>query len=195
MMIDTHDLFTRADNFTGSIQHLTRDAFMHRARTIRLVLTDNDGVLTDGGVYYSERGEELKRYSIRDGMGVERLRAHGIETGIMTGEVSPNLVERARKLKITELHLGVKDKTAALEILLEERGLTVHDIAYIGDDINDHAVMTKISQHGLTFTPADAMPAIRALAQYVCGAPGGRGAFRDAAEALIALGGHRPSML
>lgn len=195
MQHETHDLFTHAENYTGSIQHLTRDAFVHRARMIRLVLTDNDGVLTDGGVYYSERGEELKRYSIRDGMGVERLRVHGIETGIMTGEVSPNLAERARKLRIAELHLGVKDKASALEALLEARGLTLHEIAYVGDDINDHAVMTKIALHGLTFAPADAMPAIRSLAQYVCGAPGGRGAFRDAAEAIISLGGHRPKHL
>ena len=77
------------------------------------MLTDCDGVLTDGGVYYGENGEVLKKFNIRDGMGVERLRKLvNVETGIITGEVSPSVQKRADKLKITELHLGIKDKPA-----------------------------------------------------------------------------------
>ena len=82
-----------------------------KARKIKLVLTDNDGVLTDTGVYYSAEGEIFKRFSIRDGMGVERLRKElGIETGIITGEISGSIKKRAEKLKIKELFLGVTEK-------------------------------------------------------------------------------------
>lgn len=187
-MSDLLARFARSDNYSGSIVHLTADAFAARARRIRLLITDNDGVLTDGGVYYSERGEELKRYSIRDGMGVERLRARGVETAIMTGELSPNLRERARKLHITHLHLGVKDKRAELAAVMEQSGLSAEAIAYIGDDINDLDVMTVVAERGIIAAPLDAMPGIRDLAHYVCGFPGGRGAFRDFAEAILAQG-------
>ena len=89
---------------------MTLAALQAKARRIKLLITDCDGVLTDNGVYYSERGEEMKRFSIRDGMAVERLRHYGIESGIMTGETSPSVQKRADKLRITELHLGIKDK-------------------------------------------------------------------------------------
>jgi 3-deoxy-D-manno-octulosonate 8-phosphate phosphatase (KDO 8-P phosphatase) len=90
-----------------------------KARKIKLILTDNDGVFTDTGVYYSDKGEMLKRFSIRDGMGVERLKKiSGIETGIITGELSPSVKKRAEKLGIKKLHLGVKDKTSLLKKIL-----------------------------------------------------------------------------
>src|SRR5271170_6028813 len=86
---------------------------------IKLLLTDCDGVLTDGGVSYGEAGEELKKFDIRDGMGVERLRnLAGVETGIITGQLPPSVIKRAEKLKTTELHLGVKDKPAVLKEIL-----------------------------------------------------------------------------
>ena len=86
-----------------------------KAKKIKLVLTDCDGVMTDGGVFYGENGEVMKRFNIRDGMGVERLRnLTGVETGFITGELSPSVARRAEKLKITELHLGIKDKPAVL---------------------------------------------------------------------------------
>src|SRR5580704_11422278 len=91
-----------------------------RAKKIKLVLTDVDGVLTDNGVYYGENGEVLKRFSIRDGMGVERLRKLcGIGTGFVTGETSPSVARRAEKLGIRELHLGVKNKLERLQEILE----------------------------------------------------------------------------
>lgn len=184
MTIPSFDSGSEA-NYRGSVQHLSRDEFVRRARRIRLVLTDNDGVLTDTGVYYGEHGEAFKRYSIRDGMGVERLRAAGIMTGIVTGERSENLAQRARKLAIVHLHLGVRDKLAVLSDILRQSGCAMFECAFIGDDVNDHAVMSAIAPHGLIAAPADAMPGIRAIAQYVCGADGGHGAFRDFAEAVL----------
>jgi 3-deoxy-D-manno-octulosonate 8-phosphate phosphatase (KDO 8-P phosphatase) len=160
-------------------------AVVDRARPIRLLLTDSDGVLTDNGVYYSAAGEEMKRFSIRDGMGVERLRVFaGVEVGIITGERSGAVQRRAEKLGITELHLGIRDKPAVLdEEILARLGLTADQVAYIGDDTNDVAVMQRV---GLAACPADATPFARAVAHYVCPSPGGHGAFRDFAELIIA---------
>lgn len=158
-----------------------------RASRIKFVLSDNDGVFTDNGVYYSERGEEFKRFSIRDGMGVERLRAHGIETGIMTGEVSPSLVKRAEKLRIKSLYLGVKDKLSRLEDVLRDTGLDVSEIAYIGDDVNDLGIMNAIAPTGLVACPGDGMHLVEPSVHYRCTASGGRGAFREYAELLISL--------
>jgi 3-deoxy-D-manno-octulosonate 8-phosphate phosphatase (KDO 8-P phosphatase) len=156
-----------------------------RARAVRLVLTDSDGVLTDTGVYYSERGEELKRFSIRDGMGVERLRLDGIETGIVTGEMSPSVVRRAEKLALRHVLLGVKDKLGAVQGLCAERGLGLDEVAYIGDDVNDLAVLAEISRRGLTASPSDGLPSVRAVVTHVCAAPGGHGAFREFAEWIL----------
>ena len=171
----------------GSLHHLSVDQAARRARRIRLVLSDNDGVLTDTGVYYGPEGELVKRFSIRDGMGMERLRHLGIESGIITGERSLSLKRRAEKLKLKHLYLDVKDKIAALDRIRRETGFSPEEIAYIGDDVNDLGIMDVIGERGLTAAPADAMPQVLALAQYVCAWNGGNGAFRDFAEAIITL--------
>ncbi len=166
---------------------LSPDEFIDRAKSIRLLLTDNDGVLTDNGVYYSGRGEELKRYSIRDGMGVERLETAGIKTGIMTGETSSNLQKRAEKLRIKHLYLGVKNKRSRLEEVLAETELGIAEIAYMGDDVNDLEVMRMVADSGLTACPADATDFVRPVVHYICKSNGGHGAFREFAEMLIRL--------
>src|ERR1039457_2419599 len=157
----------------------------NKAQKIKLVLTDNDGVLTDTGVYYSEEGEIFKRFSIRDGMGVERLRKElGIETGIITGEMSGSIKTRAEKLKIKELFLGVMEKHLLLTEIQERNNIKPENIAYIGDDVNDIKLMKLV---GLTASPADGMPEIRNMVDYVCEQKGGHGAFREFAELIIAL--------
>ncbi len=171
----------------GSIRTISSDEFTARAKNIKLLLTDNDGVLTDTGVYYSEPGEAFKRFSIRDGMGVERLRALGIETGIITGETSGSLKTRAAKLGIDRLYLGVKDKLTFLEPILTMNALEAHEIAYIGDDINDLEALMHINGHGITAAPADAMPQVKDIVHYLCAWRAGNGAFRDFAEAIITL--------
>jgi len=154
-----------------------------RAKKIKLLLTDCDGVLTDAGVYYGADGEVLKRFSIRDGMGVERLHKLGeVETGIITGEMSPSVAKRAEKLKITELHLGVKNKMERLAQILSRKGLTLEEIAYIGDDVNDLEVLNTI---GLATCPSDAMQPILEMAHYTCINRGGHGCFREVAELII----------
>ncbi|MGI4864475.1 MAG: KdsC family phosphatase [Janthinobacterium lividum] len=161
-----------------------------KARRIKLVLTDCDGVLTDGGVYYGESGEVLKRFNIRDGMGVERLRAVGVETGIVTGERSPSVSKRAEKLKITELHLGIKDKATLLGEILTRTGFQADEIAFIGDDTNDVEILGLV---GLAACPGDATVFARDVADYRCRARGGHGAFRELAELIISCkGGKAP---
>ncbi len=156
-----------------------------KAEKIKLIITDVDGVLTDTGIYYSPTGEALKRYSIRDGMGVERLRKYvDIETIIITGENSGTVKSRAEKLKITQVYLGVKDKEALLEEIKKKNQLSSENIAYIGDDSNDYDIMKLV---GFTATPADGMSFIKEISDYVCEAKGGYGAFREFAELIISL--------
>ena len=162
-----------------------------KARRIKLVLTDCDGVLTDGGVYYGENGEVLKRFNIRDGMGVERLRAVGVETGIVTGERSPSVMKRAEKLKISELHLGIKDKAALLGEILARTGFRAEQVAFLGDDTNDVEILGLV---GLAACPGDATVFAREAADYRCRARGGHGAFRELAELIISYqGGKAPN--
>lgn len=158
---------------------------IERAKKIKLLLTDVDGVLTDNGVYYGESGEVLKRFSIRDGMGVERLRKLcGIDTGIVTGEVSPSVARRAEKLHITQLHLGIKDKLGRTEEILRAGGWSWEELAFIGDDVNDLEVLQRV---GLSACPGNAMSMVCGIVDYRCTEHGGHGAFREFAEWIIAL--------
>jgi len=152
---------------------------------IKVVLTDNDGVLTDTGVYYSTKGEELKRFSIRDGMGIERLRKYvGVETIIITGEESGSVRARAEKLKIKEYYLGVKKKEEVLAEIIKKNNVTPDEIAFVGDDSNDFEIMKLV---GFKATPADGMSFIKEMADYICENKGGNGAFREVAELIIAF--------
>lgn len=156
---------------------------LKKARKIKLVLADCDGVLTDTGTYYTAEGEAMKRFSIRDGMGVERLRKHvGVETGIVTGEASDVVKARAKKLNITELHIGIKDKAGIFKEILNKNNLNADEVAFIGDDTNDIEIM-KLA--GLSACPADATPFAKEVADLIVESNGGFGAFRDLAEIII----------
>lgn len=162
---------------------LDRKQILKKASKIKLLLTDVDGVLTDTGVFYSANGEELKRYSIRDGMGIERLRELcGIDTGIITREDSPRVSSRAKKLKIVELHLGVIEKEDTLKEILSRKNLKAEEIAYIGDDTNDIGIMKAV---GLSACPNDATIFAKKVADVIVETKGGYGAVRDLAELII----------
>ena len=163
---------------------LTPQQIIKRAAKIKLLLTDVDGVLTDTGVYYSSKGEEMKRFSIRDGMGIERLRELvGVETGIITRENSAIVKSRAQKLKIEELHLGVFEKDKTLDEILSRRNLLAEEVAYIGDDTNDLEIMHKA---GLSACPNDATHFAKNVSNIIVKSKGGFGAVRDLAEIIIA---------
>jgi 3-deoxy-D-manno-octulosonate 8-phosphate phosphatase (KDO 8-P phosphatase) len=171
----------------GAPPVLLSRALRLRAAHIRLVITDVDGVLTDGGVYYSERGEAQKRFSMRDGMGVERLRNADVETAFLSREASPIVARRAEKLQLRLVYLGVADKRAALPQILVDARLEAAQLAYIGDDVNDAGIMAEVAARGLTGAPGDAVPSILKLAHYRCQQRGGYGAFREFAEWILGL--------
>ncbi len=154
-----------------------------KARKIKIVLTDNDGVLTDSGVYYTAGGEIMKRFSIRDGMGVERLKnILNINTVIITGENSGSVKKRAEKLLIEDVFLGVKDKVSVLNEVLNKYNLKPENAAFIGDDVNDLEIIKSV---GLSASPADGFEMIRQIVDFVCKNNGGNGAFREFAEFII----------
>lgn len=149
---------------------------------IKMFLTDCDGCLTDGGMYYSEHGDELKKFNTRDGMGFALLRNKGIVTGIVTSENVDLNKRRAQKLKLDVLEAGCKDKVAAVKALCEKYAISLENVAYIGDDINDLDVIKMV---GYGCCPADAMPQVRDVAKYVTKAKGGEGVIREVVEAII----------
>lgn len=149
---------------------------------IRIVATDVDGVLTDAGMYYSESGDEWKKFNTRDGMGIKLLQKAGFVTAIVTQERTKLVARRAEKLAIPELHQGVMDKLALLRELVARHGLSLSQVAYIGDDVNDLEALQAV---GFSAAPADGMPVIRAAVDYICKKKGGEGCVRELAELLL----------
>ena len=165
---------------------LDRQAFLERAERIRLVLTDVDGTLTDGTVYVSKEGEAMKRFSLRDGMGVERLPDAGIDTGLVTREVSPPVAQRAQKLDIRHVFCGVRDKAAYVPEILARAGTLAQEVASIGDDVNDLGILQAIGEVGLTGAPADAVPIVRRAVHHIAAARGGgQKAFREFVQWIL----------
>lgn len=159
-----------------------RTAQARATADIKLVLTDVDGVLTDGGMYYDAKGDSLKKFNTRDGMGMELLRQRGLRIGIITREQTDIVAQRARKLQVDLLVQNCRDKAAALTDILAHHNLTAAQVAYIGDDVNDLGIMARV---GFCGAPADAVAAVREKAHYICQVPGGRGCFREFAEEIL----------
>jgi 3-deoxy-D-manno-octulosonate 8-phosphate phosphatase (KDO 8-P phosphatase) len=157
-------------------------------RGIKLFATDVDGVLTDGGMYYAESGDEWKKFNTRDGMGIKLLQRAGIITAIVTQERTKLVARRAEKLAIPELHQGVMDKLSLVRDMSARYGLTLSQVAYIGDDINDLETLKAV---GFSATPADGMPQIAAAVDYICKKKGGEGAVRELTEMILAAQRHR----
>ena len=155
-------------------------------RQIRLFATDVDGVLTDGGMYYAESGDEWKKFNTRDGMGIKLLQRAGIITAIVTQERTKLVARRAEKLTIPELHQGVMDKLSLVRDMSARYGLTLSQVAYIGDDINDLETLKAV---GFSATPADGMPQVAAAVDYICRKKGGEGAVREIIDMILAAQG------
>lgn len=149
---------------------------------IKMLLTDCDGCLTDGGMYYSEKGDELKKFNTRDGMGFGMLGKQGVITGIITSEIVDLNRRRAEKLKLDILEAGCKDKAAAIKRLCEQYGIVPENVCYIGDDIND---IEAIKMVGFGCCPADAMPEVKAVADYVSVVKGGEGVIREVVDKIL----------
>lgn len=153
------------------------------AQDYRLLITDVDGVLTDGGMYYGPEGEALKKFNTRDGMGLELWRKSGRQVAIVTGENSPAVAARAKKMNITELHLGIQEKAAVVRSIAQRLGVPMTQVAYIGDDRNDLSAMAEV---GLVACPSDAHASVQKIAHYRCARPGGGGCVREFVDHLLA---------
>ena len=149
---------------------------------IRLLVMDVDGVMTDGKVTYTSDGQELKSFNIKDGVGIKRAQASGIETAIITGRTSPMVERRALELGITHLIQGREDKVAALFELLGNMRLSADQVAYIGDDLPDLAAIEAV---GLGACPADAAAAVKSRAKWVSTRTGGDGCVRELCDLLV----------
>ncbi len=148
----------------------------------KLVLTDIDGVWTDGGMYYSSNGEELKKFNTSDSAGILFCKLLNIPTGIITGEDTPMVKRRAKKLKVDYLFMGAKNKVGIIKKLIEDLGITFSEVAYIGDDINDIALLQKV---GISASPANAPDYVKKHSQFHTVKSGGEGAFREFVEQLL----------
>ena len=162
---------------------LDRSELIRRARRLRWLLLDVDGVLTDGRLYYTPEGTALKAFHVRDGLGLQLLRQDGLRVGSLTSRADLAWTHRSRELGLDERIEGVHDKGAAFERFLHDQGLEAPQVAYAGDDLPDLPV---IARAGLTATPADAAAEVRDAVDVVLATAGGHGAVRELAELLLA---------
>lgn len=158
------------------------DLLKAKLQQIKLLATDVDGVLTDAGMYYSESGDELKKFNTKDGKGLELIRNLGIKTAIVTTENTKIVANRAKKLKIDYLFQGCLDKVTILHELSLASGFGLHEIAFIGDDLNDLDALKIV---GFSATPNDACKQNKKIVDYVCSAKGGEGCVRELCEMIV----------
>jgi 3-deoxy-D-manno-octulosonate 8-phosphate phosphatase (KDO 8-P phosphatase) len=156
-----------------------------RARRVRLILCDSDGVLTDGRLYYDPE-DRMRAFDVKDGQGIRMGQEAGLAFGAISGRDSAALARRAAELDFDELHQRVHDKVACVEGILRSRGLEAEQVCFIGDDLVDVPVMRRV---GLAAAPADAVPEALEAAHFVTGRPGGRGAVRQVIELVLRASG------
>jgi 3-deoxy-D-manno-octulosonate 8-phosphate phosphatase (KDO 8-P phosphatase) len=155
---------------------------MARAGDIRLIISDVDGVWTDGRIIYASDGTEIKEFNVRDGLGVKLAQRVGIAVALLTSRQSPSVERRARELGILEVHQGAANKLIEAEKLVQRLGLSFEQTAYAGDDLPDLAPMARA---GISAAPSDAAAEVLAAATWKLESAGGRGAFRELVERLL----------
>ncbi len=153
-----------------------------RARRVKLLVFDVDGVLTGGQILFGPDGEALKIFHAHDGLGINAAHRAGLKTAVITGRESEMVRQRGAELAITEVCQGARDKIVHLERLLDKHGLTAEEVAYTGDDLNDLAVMRRV---GLACAVANAAPEVKEAAHYVTSRAGGAGAVREIVELVL----------
>ena len=158
-----------------------------RARRIKLLLMDCDGVLTDGRLELLENGDEQKTFHVRDGQGISLLHRAGLKTGIISGRTSSAVERRAQDLKMAYVRQYAKDKVKALEEIMAEADVSLDECAYIGDDLGDIPVMNQVE---LAVAVADAVAETKQAAHYITGLRGGHGAVREVCDLILKAQGH-----
>jgi 3-deoxy-D-manno-octulosonate 8-phosphate phosphatase (KDO 8-P phosphatase) len=157
-------------------------SFEAKCKKIKLLLFDCDGVLTDGRIILGSNSMELKFFSATDGMGIKLWRKAGYLAGCITGRYSEALDKRAKELKFDELHQSIGQKGAVLDDIISRHGLSLEEVAYVGDDVNDLPVGTRV---GLFFVPANHHSYVRPYADYCLTASGGHGAIREVVDLIL----------
>ncbi|WP_308924977.1 3-deoxy-manno-octulosonate cytidylyltransferase [Janthinobacterium sp. J1-1] len=180
--VDTHECLARVRALMAG----ETPASLPTLAEIKLVITDVDGVLTDGGIYYDATGECLKRFHVRDGLGMRLLEENGVRVAVLSGRDSPTLRKRVADLGITLYQFGVKDKHGACRELMEQAGVGVNETVCIGDDSID---LPAFAACGLSYAVADAPVYVQARASAVLVKEGGKGAFRELADAILVAQG------
>jgi len=160
----------------------TRNDLAKRIKKIKMVLLDVDGVLTDGGIYYSADGVEMKRFNAQDGYGVARAREHGLKIGIISGRSTPVVDTRAREMNADEVVQGSSDKLATMTEVAKRHGLAPEQMAFIGDDLFDLPLLKAV---GFSAAPKNARPEVKKAVHYVTPSPGGHGAVRELMEFIL----------
>jgi 3-deoxy-D-manno-octulosonate 8-phosphate phosphatase (KDO 8-P phosphatase) len=158
------------------------DTLIERANDIRLLVLDVDGVLTDGRLYFSQRGEEMKCFHVRDGAGIVQLLRAGLQIAVISGRQSRAVERRMAELGVTWIRQGVTDKYAALRELLDILALGPQAVASIGDDVADLPIF-EVAR--LAVAVADAHPSVKSQAHFITQAPGGQGAVREICDLIL----------
>ena len=151
-------------------------------KKLKILLTDVDCVLTDGGMYYTSDGDVMKKFHTRDGMGVNLLRRSGIPTIIVTKEKTKIVRRWAKKMNIEHVYDGIQDKESIAPIIMKRYSVKISEIGYIGDDINDIGLLKKV---GFSACPKDGIEQVRSIVNYVCEKKGGEGVFREVADIFL----------
>jgi len=151
-------------------------------KNVKLVISDVDGVLTDGGMYYSDKGEIFKKFNTRDGMGVELLLKNNIKTILITKENSSIAKKRGEKIKVANTYINVKNKEEHLDSICKKFDLKFNQVAYIGDDLNDYKIISMV---GFSVTPANGVDQIKDIVDYISKYNGGEGVLREIAEMIL----------
>jgi 3-deoxy-D-manno-octulosonate 8-phosphate phosphatase (KDO 8-P phosphatase) len=160
--------------------------FAARLAGIRLLSLDLDGVLTDGGLYYTEAGDVMRKYDVKDGMGIELLMQAGLPVSVITASDTPAIATRLARLRIPHVRMGIRHKLPELQAICAGLGIGLDQVLHLADDVNDLPVLDVV---GLPVAVADALPAVKAVARHTTARPGGRGAVREICDALIAARG------
>jgi len=172
-----------------SHQLLTESQITDRCRKLRLISFDVDGVLTDGTLYYSDDGREIKAFNVQDGAALKLLQQQGVAVAILTGRDSPMVARRAAELGIEHLYQGLDDKQLGMNRLLEQTGLTAQQTAHVGDDLQD---LTLFDTVGFSISVPNGHPTVLSRADLVTTTSGGQGVARELAELILRAQGTWP---
>ena len=166
-----------------SMEKLSKDVFMERLKNVELLSLDTDGVLTDGGIYFSDAGEQFRKFNVKDGMGIKLIQSIGVEIIIISSSTTLAIKHRASALGIDRVYLGVEDKKSKIKEICAELALSLNQVVHIGDDLNDIPVLNIV---GLSITVADAVEDVIAIANFVTEKKGGEGAVREVCDLIVA---------